>query len=240
VSVHAVIWHDLECGSYAEDLPVWRKLAERHGDPILDLGAGTGRVAIDLAQGGHHVTALDRDPVLLGALAERAGELPVETVLADARAFALGERFALCLIPMQTIQLLSGQAERVDCLRCVRQHLRPGAAVAIAISEALEPFDPSPGVRLPLPDLRELDGVVYSSQPTAVRARRGAYVLERRREVVERDGQHTVLEDRTELAALTARELEHEGARAGLRPLPPLVIPSTDEYVGSTVVILGG
>ena len=83
----------------------------RAGDPILDVGAGTGRVALELARAGHRVTALDIDPELLGALRERAGGLPVETVRADARTFELERRdFALCLVPMQTIQLLGGAA----------------------------------------------------------------------------------------------------------------------------------
>ena len=71
-SAVSVIWHDLECGAYAEDLPLWRALAAEHGDPVLDVGAGTGRVALDLARAGHRVTALDRDPELLEALARRA------------------------------------------------------------------------------------------------------------------------------------------------------------------------
>jgi precorrin-6B methylase 2 len=67
-----VIWHDLECGAYAEDLPLWRSLAASRGDPLLDVGAGTGRVALDLAAAGYQVTALDRDPELLDALQRRA------------------------------------------------------------------------------------------------------------------------------------------------------------------------
>ena len=52
-----VIWHDLECGGYVEDLPLWRELA---GDgPVLDLGCGTGRVALDLAARGVPVVGLD-------------------------------------------------------------------------------------------------------------------------------------------------------------------------------------
>ena len=54
-----VIWHDLECGGYRADLPLWRELAEHEGSPVLDVGAGTGRVALDLARRGHEVV-LDR------------------------------------------------------------------------------------------------------------------------------------------------------------------------------------
>ena len=55
-----VLWHDIECGSYDLDLPLWRELADREGSPVLDVGAGTGRVALDLARRGHEVVALDR------------------------------------------------------------------------------------------------------------------------------------------------------------------------------------
>ena len=41
-----IIWHDVENGSYAVDLKLWRRLAREAAGPVLDLGAGTGRVAL--------------------------------------------------------------------------------------------------------------------------------------------------------------------------------------------------
>jgi len=139
----SVICHDLGCGTYAQDLPLWRSLAATHGAPVLDVGAGTGRVALDLARHGHSVTALDREPALLEELVRRAGELELErdTVLADARTFELGGRFALCVVPMQTIQLLGRSEGRSAFLRCARPHLRPGAMLAVAIAEMLELYE---------------------------------------------------------------------------------------------------
>ena len=69
-----MIWHDVECGGYGADLPLWRRMAREAGGPVLDLGAGTGRVALDLARHGHDVTALDADADLLDELELRAGE----------------------------------------------------------------------------------------------------------------------------------------------------------------------
>jgi SAM-dependent methyltransferase len=234
----SVIWHDLECGAYVEDLPVWRSLADEHGDPLLDIGAGTGRVALDLARRGHAVTALDNDPLLLAELEARGAGLPVRAVLADARSFALPERFALCLVPMQTIQLLGGPPGRAEFLASARAHLRPGAALAIALADSLELFEVDGGAE-PLPDICERDGVLYASHPTAVRGDHDGYLLERRRETVTADGRRSVEHDTIRLDRLTAAELEREGEAAGMAVLPRLSIPATRDYVGSTVVMLG-
>ncbi len=233
-----LVWHDLECGSYQEDLRLWRELAERHGGPVLDVGAGSGRVTIELARAGYPVTALDRDPDLLAALMGRADGLPVSAALADARAFSLEQRFALCIVPMQTVQLLGGPAGRGEFLACARAHLRPGGHVAVAISETLEPFEVPDGASGPVPDVCERDGVVYASHPTAVRADDDGYVLERRREVVDVRGERTEELDRIHLDRLDAEELEDEAARVGLAPAGRLRIPPTPDYVGSEVVLL--
>ncbi|HTT30408.1 MAG TPA: class I SAM-dependent methyltransferase [Solirubrobacteraceae bacterium] len=236
----SVIWHDIECGSYAEDLPLWRSLAAEHGDPVLDVGAGTGRVSLVLAREGHRVTALDRDPALLDALAQRADRVDVTTVVADARDFDLPERFPLIIVPMQTIQLLGGPGGRRRFLAAARRHLLPGGALAIAIAELLETYEVVDGMPAPLPDLREEDGIVYSSQPIAVRADHDGFVLERRRETVSRAGQRTVEQDLIHLDLLTVEDLEREGSAAGLEPAQREHVRETADYSGSEVVILRG
>jgi 2-polyprenyl-3-methyl-5-hydroxy-6-metoxy-1,4-benzoquinol methylase len=70
------VWRDLECGGYAEDLAVWHGLAARVGGPVPDVGAGTGRVALDLAAQGVEVVALDAAEPLLNALECRGRDLP--------------------------------------------------------------------------------------------------------------------------------------------------------------------
>jgi SAM-dependent methyltransferase len=232
----SVIWHDLECGSYQADLPVWRSLAKREGDPILDVGAGTGRVALDLCARGHRVTALDNDPELVQELRRRANGLDLRVELADARAFELGEEFALCLVPMQTIQLLGGPSGRGAFLDRARRHLRAGGLLAIAIAAQLELYEVTEGGPAPLPDVCERDGVVYASRPTAVRATDGHLVLERHRETVAPDGRHAVEDHAITLDRVTAAELLRETRAAGLRPAGRETISATRDYAGSEVV----
>ena len=239
MSATAVLWHDLECGRYVADLPLWRELASERapGGPILDLGAGTGRVALDLARAGHAVVALDVDPLLLAALRERAGDLPVETAVGDARRFALQRTFPLVLAPMQTVQLLGGPAGRSAFLRCAAAHLAPGGLLACALAYALEGFDAA-HTEPPLPDLLERDGWVYASQPVAVRPDAHGTTIERIRQTVAPDGARTAEGDVIVLEKLDGDTLEAEGVALGLASAGRRFVEMTDEHVGSEVVLL--
>ena len=232
------IWHDLECGSYTADLAFWSALAQRVGGPVLDVGAGTGRIALALARDGHEVVAIDLDDDLLGELRERAAGLEVTTIVADARAFWLGVSFPLIIVPMQTIQLLGGAEGRAAFMECAVHHLESPGVLAIAIADDLELFDVSDGtIPGPLPDVAEHDGVVYSSRPVAVRPDGDGFVLERRRETVTTDGQLSAEEDLIHLDHVSPDVLEAEGQAAGLRAASRMEIAPTKDYVGSTVVM---
>jgi SAM-dependent methyltransferase len=237
--VSKAIWHDLECGSYTADLRFWRALAEKVGGPVLDVGAGTGRIALALAQDGHEVVAIDRDDELLSELRDRAGGLEVMTIVADARAFWLGLTFPLIIVPMQTIQLLGGAEGRAAFLECAAYHLESPGVLAIAIADELELFDVTDNtVPGPLPDVVEHDGVVYSSRPVAVRADGDGFELERRRETVTTDGELTTEQDLIHLDRVDPDVLESEAEAAGLRAASRMEIAATEDYVGSTVVML--
>lgn len=241
----ATLWHDLECGRYDADLPLWRRLAAEQGGPLLDVGAGTGRVALDLARAGFDVVALDLEQELLCALRARADADPagigarVTTIVGDARDFALpGRRFPLILAPMQTVQLL-GTAGRAGFLRCVAAHLAPGGLMAAALADALDGFD-AEHTEPPLPDIVEVDGWVHVSQPVAVRPGPTGVTIERIRQSVSPDGRRSAEGDAIHLDALTADQLAAEGVAAGLRDGGRLRVEATDEHVGSEVVVLRG
>lgn len=235
----AATWHDVECASYGADLPLWRELAEARGDPVLDVGCGTGRVALDLAARGHEVVGVDADPELVRLLAERARErsLPVRAVPGDARSLGLGRRFPLAILPMQVAQLLGGEPGRASMLAAMRRHLEPGGMLAVALAD---PFDGIPAEQAlpPLPDILEDDGWVLSSTPVAVRVEDGGVAIDRHRQAVSPEGELTEELATIVLDSVSADELEAEGAAAGFQALPARQVPHTRDYVGSAVVLL--
>jgi SAM-dependent methyltransferase len=213
-ATQATIWHDVECGAYAADLPLWEELAERSEGPVLELGCGTGRVALHLARRGHAVVGLDRDPELLAALAEPA---------------------SLVLAPTHLLQLLPDSAQRRECLGCVAAALCPGGLLAAAIIESMPEADGAPP---PLPDVREVDGWVYSSLAFEAAIGPGEIVVRRLRQLVSPDGSLSEEPNEVRIATFTAKELEAEAAACGLVPAGQREIPPTTMHEGSLVVLL--
>jgi SAM-dependent methyltransferase len=230
----AVTWHDVEHGAYDADLPLWRELADAADGPVLDLGAGTGRVARDLAARGHDVVALDNDPALLAALTERAPG--VATVTADARDFDLSATFRLVIAPMQLVQIVGGHEGRLAMLRSARAHLEPLGTFAAALAEPRAAL-PEPDASPPLPDLLERDGWVFSSQPVSVQERNGCVVVTRRRQAVAPAGEleEELVEIGLDIVSLD--EFESELQDVGFGEPERREIPETPDHIGSTVVI---
>ncbi|HMD57658.1 MAG TPA: class I SAM-dependent methyltransferase [Solirubrobacteraceae bacterium] len=241
-ALEEVIWHDLECGGYDADLELWRRLADEHAVPresaaILEIGAGTGRVAIDLASRGHNVTAVEIRPELLCALIERAGGLAVEAVCADARTLSLSRRdYALCLVPMQTLQLFGGARERGAFLACARAHLRTGGLLCCALVTEPEAFDSAQGDAVLSAERARIGGREYVSRPTRVLLEPATITIERERRILPASAGSAL--EAVALDRLGASALRSEGRAAGLHPAGAVAIPATADHVGATVVVL--
>jgi SAM-dependent methyltransferase len=234
----AALWHDLECGGYRDDLPSWRSLAAATGGPVLDVGAGTGRVTLDLAAQGLAVVALDSDAALLAALEHRAGGLAVTTVVADARSFELERRFALIVVPMQTLQLLGGRHGRTAFLRCARTHLEPGGLLAAAVADAMDCFDDEHDAPPP-PDARDVAQVRYASQLLAVVDDGGGRAaIHRRREIIGPSRPRHSEDVVVHLDRASAEEVTAEAAQLGFLVEPHRHVPESERYLGSTIVVL--
>ena len=118
-----------------DDLPFWLDLARRHGDPVLELACGTGRVSFPLARAGFRVTGLDAAPTMLEVARAHgaADNLDVTFVEGDMRDFDLGERFQLILCPANAFLHLLTRADIESCLASVRRHLTPDGHFALDI-----------------------------------------------------------------------------------------------------------
>ena len=210
-----VIWHDVECGRYAADLPLWRELAAAADGPILEIGAGTGRVALDLARRGHRVVAVEIEPELAAELRSRAAGLPVDVICADITTQPPAATFALVIAPMQVIQVLGGERRRLAMFRHACAHLAPGAAVVVAFVDTVAEMSFGPS-ELVQEDSLVLDAATYTSRAVSVRFSRRAIQIVRERRArgpasdVRRSRSHQALQ------VLPRHQVVAEAARAGL------------------------
>lgn len=231
------VWHDLECGDYSEDFALWNALADTTGGPVLDVGAGTGRVTLELAARGVEVVALDVVASLVAALGCRAATMPVETVVADAREFRLDRKFALIVVPMQTLQLFGGRAGRAAFFRTALHHLKPGGLLAAAVADAMDCFDEEHDLPPP-PEACEILGTHFTSQLIRVVEDNGRAAIHRRREIVRASGRRETQDVVVQLDRASGYEVATEARDVGFIVEPNLFIPESERYLGSIVVVL--
>ena len=99
---------------------------------MLELGCGTGRLTRPLAALGFDVVGLDNEPAMLDWSAPR-----VTLVEADMRDFDLSARFALVIIPYNSLQLLPGLDDQRRCFETISRHLAPGGLLGLEVTDFL-------------------------------------------------------------------------------------------------------
>ena len=123
------------------DVELYLALAARAGGPILELAAGSGRVAVPLAAAGFDVTGVDLDPSML-ARAAAAGEAAgpqtlrrLELVEADLVGLELrgGARFQLAIIALNSILLMGSIEKQKAALETMARHLAPGGLAVVDV-----------------------------------------------------------------------------------------------------------
>jgi SAM-dependent methyltransferase len=114
--------------SVVEDVDFYVAEARRSGGPVLELGVGTGRIAIPIAQAGVRVVGVDSSEGMLAVAREQATSAGVELELryGDLRDPPVDEEFALVLIPFRTLLHMQTDGDRRAALRAVHSHLREG------------------------------------------------------------------------------------------------------------------
>ncbi len=127
------IWADLydPVHDMTEDIPFWVEEAVASGGPVLELGCGTGRVAIPVAQAGVRVVGLDNSSSMLKQARAKARKLGLgadvlKFVRGEMQDFSLDARFALAIIPYRSFQVLLSIADQRQALASIKAHLVPG------------------------------------------------------------------------------------------------------------------
>lgn len=124
------------------DAEFYVREAQEAGSPVLELGCGTGRILIPVAQAGVDIVGLDRAPSMLSVAGERIATLDpeirrrIELVEGDMRDFFLGRRFRLAMIPYRAFLHLLTSEDQQRALVCIREHLEEEGRLVLNV------FDP--------------------------------------------------------------------------------------------------
>ena len=120
-----------------DDIPFYVEEAVSSGGPVLELGSGTGRVTIPIAQCGIEIVGLESSTEMLKVAKAKSEAMDVTSrptwVHGDMRDFAQGREFALVIIPFRGFLSLLSVEEQRSCLDCIRQHLAPGGRLVFDI-----------------------------------------------------------------------------------------------------------
>jgi SAM-dependent methyltransferase len=125
------------------DVAFYVEEARRAGGPVLELGCGTGRILIPIAEAGIPIVGLDLSPSMLAVLRGKLATQPadvqqrVEIVQDDMRTFALGRRFPLAIIPYRAFLHMMTVEDQMSALTAIRDHLIDGGRLALNF------FDPN-------------------------------------------------------------------------------------------------
>lgn len=118
-------FYDLENGwERSPDLAFCQALAAE-AESVLDLGCGTGELAVALAD-GRRVVGVDPAPAMLAIARKKPGAEGVRFVEGDARALRLGQRFDLVVLTGHAFQVFLSEADRRAALATIAAHLTPG------------------------------------------------------------------------------------------------------------------
>ena len=135
--------------------PVVDFLAELARDgAALELGIGTGRIALPLTQRGVPVHGIDLSETMVAKLREKPGAEAIDVTIGDFATTAVEGTFSVAYLVFNTIMNLTTQDEQIACFRNVAAHLEPGGCFVIEVlvpglrrlppGETFQPFDVSP------------------------------------------------------------------------------------------------
>ena len=121
--------------NYSDDADRFIEMIRPVGTDVLELGSGTGRIAVPLARAGYRVTGIECEPDMISRMELK--DYPrenLEVVRADARNFSLGRLFDAVLLSCNFINHFPDAKDLADVLSCCRKHLKPEGRIIIDCS----------------------------------------------------------------------------------------------------------
>jgi SAM-dependent methyltransferase len=116
------------------DLPFWLALARREGGPVVEWGAGTGRLSLPLSEVGFDVTAVETSKAMIEKGHAKEGAADVEWLHGDMRRVKLGRRHRLGICAFNSFLCLTSQEDALAFLRNAREHLESNGLLGIEVS----------------------------------------------------------------------------------------------------------
>ncbi len=119
-------------------------LIERHGQPVLDIGCGTGRLLLDYLAQGIDIDGVDNSPEMLALCQQKADAHGLAPTLycQTMEQLSLPRSYRTILIPSSSIQLILEPRQALQALQKVHEHLQPGGVVVASIMTLWKSGDP--------------------------------------------------------------------------------------------------
>lgn len=145
-SVDARYYDLIHAGQPDEDVGLWLSFAGRTDRPVLEVGTGTGRIAIELAAAGHQVTAIDPSPAMLEIARRNAEERGVAVTFIEGRVPELApeaEQYGLIVVPADVFLYCESGEEQVVTLHLLGAALTFNGTLAVDLPGPVLGLDPA-------------------------------------------------------------------------------------------------
>ncbi|MCA9889470.1 MAG: class I SAM-dependent methyltransferase, partial [Anaerolineae bacterium] len=138
-------YYDIETADRTDDLVLYSELAGQYGGPIFDVGCGTGRVLLHLAQEGHKVHGIDSSRAMLDLLDNRLAALPhlaqyVSYTEGDILTYEDATLYPLMLLTYNALMHFHDQDEQIALLTKLRSLMKDDGLLIIDLPNAGETF----------------------------------------------------------------------------------------------------